>query len=60
MLNHFKSNSNLLKVASSITKFSSVDISDHTKKKKDQKQKKKNKENNMIKNKKKKKKKKKK
>ena len=47
MLNHFKSNSNLLKDASSITKFSSVDISDHTKKKKEQKKSTPNKEKKL-------------
>ena len=51
MLNHFKSNSNLLKDASSITKFSSVDISEHTKKIKDQKQRTRNKENSLVSNK---------
>lgn len=51
MLNHFKSNSNLLKDLSSITKFSSVDISEHTNKKKDQKQRTRNKENSLFSNK---------
>ena len=51
MLNHFKSNSNLLKDASSITKFSFVDISEHTKKIKDQKQRTRNKENSLFSNK---------
>ena len=51
MLNHFKSNSNLLKDLSSITKFSSVDISEQNNKKKDQKQRTRNKENSLFSNK---------
>lgn len=48
MINHFKSNSNLLKDCQSIMKFSSVDISETSLKKKDNKQRTRNQLNDLY------------